>query len=651
MRLKTNIFVWVFAATVAPLLALVLGATAYSQHLYQREVARDVNSSLSSVVSEIDRSLYYERQLVASLAGAPAMRQYLPVLEMATRGQRHPTLYERGERLNRFLSAFQGVVPNFHTLRVMDVFANTMIKVRFGHGSVGVMAGIESSPYVERPLEESEFAARLAKLPPEEVSFVPLPESRWERDGLRGPPMLNAVVPLSRDGRTVGYLMADFSGEQIDRILELAPRVHGAELLIAEVNPDHGDRNGIVLFDDASGLRFSRAETVALNLHGVGDGRLWQAVRRKPYGDLASAGGMNRIYYLEYLPYPNQFASWVVAARVDMKEVNAPFDRIRAGILLFAAAALVISLALAHLGARQIAQPVTELARGLKRYADGDAGVRVQAHGAQEIRQLESSFNYMADTLEHTQRERDRAQRMVMQSDKLASIGQMAAGIGHEINNPLNNILSLCKLMERSLPADAGRLRGDVASVREEALRASGVVSGVLNFARQVEPRCAKFEVHPWLEETLALVQRSAGDRGVHVEMRAAGEHTLEGDRGQLQQVLVNLLLNAIQASPEGGTVTVDVERGGGGLLIQVRDQGRGIDPAVIDKVFDPFFTTKPVGEGSGLGLSISLGIVERHNGRLSIENGADGGAVATVRLPPQQDLCDDAQDRGKGDV
>lgn len=651
MRLKTNIFVWVFVATVAPLLALVLGATAYSQHLYQREMARDVNSSLSSVVSEIDRSLYYERQLVGSLASAPAMHQYLPVLEMAAQGQRHPTLYERGEKLNRFLSAFQGVVPNFHTLRVMDVFAHTMIKVRFGHGAVGVMAGIESSPYVEEPVEESGFAARLARLPPEEVSFVPLPEGRWERDGLRGPPMLNAVVPLTRDGRVVGYLMADFSGEQIDRILELAPRVHGAELLIAEVNPDHGDRNGIVLFDDASGLRFSRAETVALNLNGVGDGRLWEAVRRRPYGDLASAGGLTRTYYLEYLPYPNQFASWVVAARVDMNEVNAPFDRIRVGILLFAAAALVISLALAHLGARQIAQPVTELARGLKRYADGDASVRAQARGAQEIQQLESSFNYMADTLERTQRERDRAQRMVMQSDKLASIGQMAAGIGHEINNPLNNILSLCKLMERSLPEDADRLRGDVASVREEALRASGVVNGVLNFARQVEPQYARFAVRPWLEETLALVQRSAGERGVNIELCAGDEHTVEGDRSQLQQVLINLLLNAIQASPEGGTVTVRLARDDGEFSIQVCDQGPGVDRAAIDKVFDPFFTTKPVGEGSGLGLSISLGIVERHNGRLSIENGADGGAVATVRLALHQDLRRDGQGSGAGDV
>lgn len=633
MRLKTNIFLWVFAATVVPLFVLVLSATTYSQHLYQREVARDLNSSLSSIVSEIDRSLYYERQLVLSLANAPAMHQYLPVLERAAQGQMHPTLFERGEKLNQFLSAFQGVVPNFYTLRIMDVFANTMIKVRFGHGSVGTVAGIESSPYVEEPLERTGFADRLAKLPPNELSFVHLPEARWDREGLRGPPMLNAVVPLTRHGRVVGYLMADFSGEQIDLILELAPRIHQGALLIAELNPDHPERNGVVLYDDSRGLRFSHSEGL-VNLHGIGEGGLLESVQREPYGATATGAASTRTYYLEYLPYPNQFASWVVAARVDMSDITAPFDRIRLGILLFAAAALVISLFLARLGARQIAAPVTAMARSLKRYADGDTRVRVQTHGADEIRQLEGSFNYMADTLERAQGERDRAQHMVMQSDKLASIGQMAAGIGHEINNPLNNILSLTKLIERSAPPDAAKLRADVGSLREEALRASEVVRGVLNFARQEEPTYSRFDVGKWLEETIVLVRQSARDRGVAVDIEGDTGFHIEGDRSQLQQVLVNLLLNAIQASPGGSTITVQIANDGHSAWIRIRDQGPGVAPDLLDKVFDPFFTSKPVGEGSGLGLSISLGIVERHNGTLTVENNPDGGVTATVVLP-----------------
>jgi len=634
LKLKTDIFLWVFLATVVPLTLLVLGATTYSERRYQNEVAREITSSLSNMVSEVDRTLYYERQMVLALANAPDMRGYLPVLAQASRGALHPEFFPRTQRLNQFLAAFQGVVPSFSTLRVLDTNANTTVKVRFGRGSVGGFDGIESFPYAEAEPDDPRFVRKLKELPPNDLNFVALPESRWDRDGLRGPPMLDAVVPLALDGKVVGYLMADFSGEQVDRVLELAQREHKGDLLIAELNPDQPDRDGMLLYDDVKDVRFSKDELSALHLRDYQGGRLWNAVHSKPYGDFSSADGLSRTYYVEYLPYSNQLASWVVAERVDMRDILEPFNRIRLGILVFAGVALLLSLFLARLGARKIAAPVTGMAASMKSYADGDHSVRVQAAGADEIRQLETSFNYMADTLERAQEERDRARNMMMQSAKLASIGQMAAGIGHEINNPLNNILSLTKLLGRSLPEDADKARRDLASLREEALRASEIVKGVLNFARQVPPHYSRFHTAAWLQETLALVQQAARGRGVELTAHLAEDAELEGDRVQLQQVLVNLLLNAIQASPAGAAVTVRSRNTDAGLELRVVDEGTGIEPEWLERVFDPFFTTKPVGEGSGLGLSISLGIVERHQGRLEVANNPDGGATATVMLP-----------------
>lgn len=634
MRLKTNIFLWVFWATFLPLSALVLGATAYSERLYRASVARDVNASLSSILSEIDRSLYYERQLVLSLANAPDMRQYLPVLAQAADGELHPTFFERGEQLKEFLKALQGVVPNFHTLRVLDLKANTMIKVSFSRSAVGTQEGIESMPYAETELDDDRFARRLGALPANELSFVQLPESRWDRDGVRGPPMLSAVVPLTRANRVVGYLLADFSGEQIDRILELATRAHASTLLLAELSPDQSDRDGTVLYDDRGGLRLTRADALPVNLSNLDNGRLWDAVQRKPYGDVLLSDGGSHIYYVEYLPYPNQLVSWVLAARVTQAEISAPFRRIRLGIFVFAGVALLISLWLAHVGARNVAAPIVAMARTLKNYADGDRTARVDAAGADELRQLGQSFNYMADTLEHARQERDRAQRMMLQSAKLASIGQMAAGIGHEINNPLNNILSYAKLIGRSLPADARDLERDVQSLREEAMRASAIIKSVLNFARQVPPRYAPFAVEPWVRETLGLVQQAARTRRVQLQPVLAAGCEVDGDRHQLQQVLVNILLNAIQASPEGDTVTIAVECGADSLQVAVRDHGAGIAQQDMERIYDPFFTTKAVGEGSGLGLSISLGIVQRHEGVLTLENHPEGGVVARIRLP-----------------
>lgn len=634
MRLKTNIFLWVFWAAFVPLSALVLGATAYSERLYRSSVARDVNASLSSIVSEIDRSLYYERQLVLSLANAPDMRQYLPVLALAADGELHPTFFERGEQLKAFLKALQGVVPNFHTLRVLDLNANTMVKVSFARAAVGLQEGIESLPYAENELDDDRFARRLGALPTGELSFVQLPDSRWDREGVRGPPMLAAAVPLARDNRVVGYLLADFSGEQIDRILELATRAHTSTLMLAEVSPEQSDHDGTVLYDDRKGLRLSRADMLPMNLRSIDNGRLWDAVQRKPYGELLLSDGASRVYYMEYLPYPNQLLSWVLTARVGQAEISAPFNRIRFGIFVFAGVALLISLWLAHVGARKVAAPIVAMAASLKNYADGDRKARVQTAGADELRQLGQSFNYMADTLEHARHERDRAQSMMLQSAKLASIGQMAAGIGHEINNPLNNILSYAKLVRRSLPPEAHAVTQDVDSLREEAMRASAIVKSVLNFARQVPPQYASFAVAPWLRETVSLVQQAARARRVHLEMDCEVDCEVDGDRHQLQQVLVNLLLNAIQASPEGATVGVDACCRDAELVLTVQDQGPGIAEQDMARIYDPFFTTKAVGEGSGLGLSISLGIVEHHGGVLSLENQPEGGVLARMQLP-----------------
>lgn len=634
MRLKTNIFLWVSLATVLPLTLLVLGATAYSERIYREKVVDEVNASLNGIIAEIDRRLRVEREMVLALTEAPAMRRFFPVLERAAAGEIHTEFSRRSDEFNAFLEAFQNIVPSLSTIRVLDRLGNTLLKVRGGRRSRMLYEGLEHFPYAEEELQDETFRQRLLALIPNEVAFTLLPQTYEEQGAASSLPLLDAVVPLTGGGQVIGYLAASLRGEQIDRILDFAPRLHNGRLFIAELNPDEPERNGIILYDDMASLRFADSKSLPARIQDVADGRLRSAVHYQSFGAVKSPDRRSVIHYMEYLPYPSQLVSWVVATRIDMAQITAPFKRIRWGIWLFAGVALLLSLAMASYGARRLAGPVIELARGLKAYADGDRKVRVAARGADELRQLETSFNYMAETLERAHEERDRAQRMMLQSAKLASLGQMAAGIGHEINNPLNNIMSLAKLMERGLPEGNERLRKDVTSLREEALRATRIVRGILDFARQMPPQYSRFEVRPWIEESFALVERIAREKEVTLGYQLDAECMIDGDRGQLQQVLVNLLLNAIGASPMGGTVAVEIQADGAMLILRVRDRGDGIEPAALDRIFDPFFTTKPVGEGTGLGLSISLGIVQHHGGRLVVANDPEGGVTAAVTLP-----------------
>ncbi|MGM0679776.1 MAG: sensor histidine kinase, partial [Pseudomonadota bacterium] len=273
---------------------------------------------------------------------------------------------------------------------------------------------------------------------------------------------------------------------------------------------------------------------------------------------------------------------------------------------------------------------------------NGDHAQRAEEKQAiDEIGALAQAFNYLADTLDTAREQRDRAEHMMLQSNKLASIGQMAAGIGHEINNPLNNVLSYAKLLQRTLEkteyGDAQtrqRLLDDLNALRDEALRASDIVRGILNFARQVPPQYSHFEVRPWLENTLALVRQAAKSKHVELQLECDYDGELEGDRSQLQQALINLLLNAIQASPADAKVTIHCQAEKQQLQLTICDEGEGIASGKLDNIFDPFFSTKPEGEGSGLGLSISLGVIEYHNGSLHIDNNPQTGVTATVVVP-----------------
>ena len=224
---------------------------------------------------------------------------------------------------------------------------------------------------------------------------------------------------------------------------------------------------------------------------------------------------------------------------------------------------------------------------------------------------------------------------MMLQQAKLASIGEMAAGIGHELNNPLNNILSFTKLIERDTPNINQDTQDDLQGLRNEVSRASRIVKGILNFARQVPPEYTWFDLTVWLNDTLLLVEPEAHKRHVKTVLLETPDAEMEGDRQQLQQVLVNLLMNAIQASEANEVVELSAEIIEPGIVkVLVSDEGSGIDENDRDKVFDPFYTTKKVGEGSGLGLSISLGIVQYHEGQLSLTNNDRGGVDAIIALP-----------------
>ena len=227
-------------------------------------------------------------------------------------------------------------------------------------------------------------------------------------------------------------------------------------------------------------------------------------------------------------------------------------------------------------------------------------------------------------------------------SARLVSVGRMAAGVAHEINNPLASIAELSGLIEDLIDerflqvAPHGALfRGNVRKIQEHVERARSVTHRLLGFARRMEPRQDTININDVVEEALSFIEREAGFRNVQIERRLdPAMPTFNCDRSQLQQVLLNIFNNALDAVKEGGHIVVRSKATDDTIEVAVEDDGVGIPKDIADRVFDPFFTTKGPGQGNGLGLSISHSIMQKLGGSLSFESEPGRGTTFRARLP-----------------
>jgi PAS domain S-box-containing protein len=247
---------------------------------------------------------------------------------------------------------------------------------------------------------------------------------------------------------------------------------------------------------------------------------------------------------------------------------------------------------------------------------------------------LENARLYKA--LEQRMEELERTQAQLVESAKMAAVGELAAGVAHELNNPLTAILGFSDLLlERAALDDPNRPR--LKAIARQASRVRDIVANLLSFSRQTEFHREPTSPNQVLQETLALIRLRLKARGVAIrEHLVADLPDLALDAGRMKQVFLNLITNALDAMPGGGTLTIRSEQVGAEVAVHLSDTGEGIAPQHLPHIFEPFFSTKPLGNRSGLGLSVSLGIVQDHGGRIEVETQVPGGSTFTVWLPVQ---------------
>lgn len=311
-------------------------------------------------------------------------------------------------------------------------------------------------------------------------------------------------------------------------------------------------------------------------------------------------------------------------------------------MLLFALLAIVtVGIVINVKLARSIATPIRELEKVTKKVAMGDFSEVIEVKGKDEITSLEVSFNQMEDRLKDTLSSLELAiknlhekQVQLVEAEKLASIGILAAGIAHEINNPLTSVLTFSHLMLEQMPQDDPR-RETLKMMSRETERARIIVRQLLSFAKETPLKMVRTNINCPINEIIETLSAQGLFNGIEVSLHFAEKlPEIQADPIKLEQVVLNILLNAIHSITPPGKIEVSTRAAGDSVKILISDTGCGIPEEFIGKIFDPFYTTKDSTKGTGLGLAVSYGIIKKHGGDIQVKSTVGKGTTFVVRLP-----------------
>jgi len=452
--------------------------------------------------------------------------------------------------------------------------------------------------------------------------------------------MLKVAVPVFDDGNgaLLGVL---YAGQLLNRNYEIVDKVK--DILYKGEKYKGKDIGTATIFQED--LRISTNVTNDDGSRAIGT-RVSEAV----YDQVLVKGGswvarafvVNDWYITAYEPIRDVTGSIIGILYVGLLEEKFT-DMQRDTTLSFLGvtfAGIVLVLAVSYILADSITKPVRRLSSAAEEIAGGNLSYRVEVDSADEIGELGRTFNFMVDSLkERDQQLRAYTEQQLLRSERLASLGRLAAGVAHEINNPLTGVLTFGHLLLRKCANDDPRKEA-LETIVDQTSRCKQIVRGLLDFARQTEPNKVRADVNSVLKESLRLTENQALVQNVEV-VKKFNHHLPDVmlDKGQIQQVFVNIIVNAVDAMPDGGTLTVatDTSEARESVKVEFGDTGCGIAPDDISKVFDPFFTTKDASKGTGLGLAVSYGIVARHSGNIEVQSRVGKGSTFTVNLPVEE--------------
>ena len=467
--------------------------------------------------------------------------------------------------------------------------------------------------------------------------FIDTPKARVrpETEETRGM-MLKAAAPIFDDqNNLIGIL---YGGVLLNRNFDIVDKTK--ETVFEDIKYSGKDIGTATIFQDD--LRIS---TNVKNPDG--SRALGTRVSEEVYNQVVKAGQpwigrayvVNDWYITAYEPIRNindKIIGILYVGILEQKYLDIKQRTILA-FLVIALMGVLVSLGVAYFIAQKISVSLNKLVSASQEIAQGNLEARVEITSNDELGELANTFNFMAAALkERDERLKEYARKKMMESERLALIGQLAAGVAHELNNPLQGIVAYSHLLLEKMPCENSNT-DSVKKIVTQANRCRDIIRGLLDFSRQRKPDKTLCNLNSVIEECISLLENQAIFHNIHIEK--AFEKNLPMaviDPAQMERVFMNILINAAEAMEGSGLLTLTTRSDPVHKFIELEftDTGHGIPEQDLENIFDPFFTTKEVGKGTGLGLAISYGVVKEHKGTISVESEVGQGTTFIVRLP-----------------
>jgi len=469
------------------------------------------------------------------------------------------------------------------------------------------------------------------------IGILPTPKAKFQRTGEEKTGMLiAAATPIVDDNQNfVGII---YGAKLINRNYEIVDKVKNTVFQ----DEKYGGK------DIGTATIFQKDLRISTNVKNLDGTRaigtliakdVYESVLERGVPWMARAFVVNDWYITAYEPIRDIENSIIGILYVGILEQK--FTDLRNNIVLTFLGITILGIALvvfmSFILSGSIVRPVGRLATAAQHIAKGDFTYKVAVKTSDEIGQLGDVFNFMARSIqERDAKIKEFAQAKIAEAERLAMIGQLAAGVAHEINNPLSGIVLYSHMLLEKMPLDDPR-RDTMEKIVRETQRCRNIVKGLLDFARQTEPESKPSVLNKLIEDVLALLKSQPTFLNIKITKNLGPQLPMvDLDTSQIHQVFINIIMNAAEAMNGQGelTITTALTQDRKYVYAAFRDTGCGIASENLSKIFEPFFTTKEVGHGTGLGLAISYGIIEKHNGKIEVSSTVGKGTTFTIRLP-----------------